>query len=95
LCYAPRLFTIGHAAIIFPPRRFLRIPEQVIASDVMMVPGFDTTQPREIAFRQIGASAVQTLGLLVVETFHLKTAMEIIPRRASSRLAWCPSQRAT
>jgi hypothetical protein len=53
------LVAIRGAAVIFSPSRFLRVTEQIRASDMMMVTSFAATETGEVAFRPIRASAVE------------------------------------
>jgi hypothetical protein len=52
------LIAIGNAAVVLTPIRFLSIPQQVRASNVVMDPDLRAAQAREIFFRLIGAGTV-------------------------------------
>lgn len=73
-CNALCLLAIGSAAIIFAPRGFLRIAEQIQARDVIMVAHFTAAQAAEIALCPIRASAVTAVGLFVVDALHFVPA---------------------
>jgi hypothetical protein len=67
---AADLISVINAAIVFPPRGFLRIAEQVRASKVMMMADFRAAQTAEIALRPICATASR--GRSATKKCHLK-----------------------
>jgi len=76
---AVHLFAIRGAAVIFPPRRFLRVTEQIRASDVMMVTDLGATHTAEKFLCPIRASAVQAAGFVVVDPADLVTLVQFFP----------------
>jgi hypothetical protein len=69
------LLAIGYAAVIFAPRRLLRVTQEIGTGDMVMMTGFRATQAGEIAFRPIRASAVEAVSLLVIDAAHFKAAV--------------------
>jgi len=78
---AAHLVPIGHAAVIFPPRGFLSVAEEVGAGDVVMVPGFGAAEAAEILLSKVRARAVLAVGLAVIDPLHLESGMQGIPAR--------------
>jgi hypothetical protein len=50
------LFAIRQAAVIFPPRRLLRIAEQIIAADTVVVPDLGSAHTAEKFLGRVGAA---------------------------------------
>lgn len=76
---AADLVAVVDAAIIFAPRGFLRIAEQVRACQMMVMANLAATQPAEIALRPIRAGAIPAVGFLVVDALHFVTAVQAVP----------------
>jgi len=55
------------------------LPLPLAASDMMIVSGFRAAQAAEIFLRPIRASAVERIGLFVIDPLHLKMDAEIVP----------------
>ena len=56
------LIAVRDAAVVFAPSAFLSVAKQVGARDVVMMADFRAAKTGEVAFRQIGASAVEAVG---------------------------------
>lgn len=67
-----KLLASRKAAMILAPRGFLSKADKVWARDMMMVPGFRTTQAAEIGLGYVRASAVPAIGFLVIDAEHFK-----------------------
>ena len=74
------LFAVRNAAVILAPSAFLSVAKEVCTRDVVMVANLRAAQPGEIAFRHVGASAVEAVGFLVVDPGNLIILMQIVPR---------------
>jgi hypothetical protein len=57
------LRAIAFAAVIFTPRGFLRIAEEILACDVVVMSNLGPAHTAEKLLGLIGASAVEAIGL--------------------------------
>ena len=90
---AMRLLTVADPAQVFPPGRLLGIAEEIRPGDMMVMAELAAAQAREIGFRAIGACAVETVAVLMVDAPHGKLGMQRVPRRGSRRHERrCPGQ---
>src|ERR1700679_2321144 len=80
--YAANLRAVVGAPRIFAPRALLSIAKQVRAANVMVMAHFRAAKAREIAFGLVGASAVERVGLLVIDALHFVLGMQAIPARS-------------
>ena len=87
---AAHLLTIGDAAVIFAPRRFLRVAEQILAGDMMMVADLGAAHAAEIFLRPIRASAVEAVRFLWLMRFISKRSCRSSHDAASSALTIVP-----
>src|SRR5438445_11497844 len=68
--HAVDLFPIGQSAVIFPPSGLLCEAQQIWASDVMVMPNLGTPHAGKELFRPIGAGAVETVSLFMIDPLH-------------------------
>ena len=69
----------GAAPHVFAPCHFARIVAKVKAGNMMVLANLGTSQTRDIAFRLVRAGAVLAVGFAMIDPFHLKARMEIVP----------------
>jgi hypothetical protein len=74
-CKAAHLCADINPAVIFTPWCLLRVAEQILASDMMMVADFGAAHTAEKFLGLIRASAVQWISFLVIDPLHLITLM--------------------
>jgi hypothetical protein len=58
----------------------LRIPAKVDAGDVVMVAELGAAEAAEILLGHIRASAVEAVGVLMVDPLHIEVGMQAVPR---------------
>src|SRR5271170_5625882 len=63
--------------------------------DMVMLADLGASQPRDIAFRLVRAGAVFAVGLAMIDPFHVKARMEIIPSSCLVGVDGAPSGDAT
>jgi hypothetical protein len=61
------LLAITDAAQVLAPGCLLGVANKIPPGDVMVMPEFAATQPREVGFGAVGAGAVDAVALLVVD----------------------------
>jgi hypothetical protein len=76
---AVHLIAIGAAAVIFAPRRLLRIAEEICPRNVMVDADFSAAQTAEVLFRPIRARTIERIGFLMVDPFDFETLMQVVP----------------
>ena len=73
---AAGLVAVGHAAVTLAPGSFLSIGEEVVAREVVMVPGLGAAEAAEMLLSHVGASASLAVGFGVVDALHLEMGVE-------------------
>jgi len=66
----------------------LRVPEQIVASDVVMMSDLGTAHAAEKFLCPIRASAVEAVGFLVVDALHFKAAIPTFEQDTGSATRW-------
>jgi hypothetical protein len=69
------LIAIRDAPVIFPPRTFLRITEEVRTCNMVVNADLSASQAAEVLFGPIGAGSVERIGFLIVDPFDFKAFM--------------------
>jgi hypothetical protein len=77
----PDLRPIIHTPMILAPRCLLRIPDQIRARDVVVMPDFAPAHAAEELFRPVRVDATASgIHLAMVDPGHVEAAMQIVPR---------------
>jgi hypothetical protein len=64
-----------HATMILAPGRLLRAPEQIGASNMVVVADLGTAHATEKFLCPIGAGTVEAVSLFVIDPLHFKAGM--------------------
>jgi hypothetical protein len=74
------LRAVRDAAVIFPPRAFVRVGLEQVAADSMVNAELSAPEPGELAFRLVRAGAVIGLELdRVIDPLHREGRMQDVP----------------
>jgi len=73
------LIAVADAAMVLPPRHFVGVGAQVRPSDMVVDALFGAAQAGEIAFRHVGARAVERVRLLVIDAFGVVFDRQHVP----------------
>src|SRR5271170_5980330 len=69
----------GGAAHVFAPRHFTGILAEMRPGNMVMLADLRASQPRDIAFRLVGAGAIFAVGLAMINPFHFEARMQVVP----------------
>src|SRR5271165_1812775 len=69
----------GGAAHVFAPRHFAGILAEMRPGNMVMLADLRASQPRDIAFRLVGAGAIFAVRLAMINPFHFEARMQVVP----------------
>ena len=81
---AVHLLAVADAAEVLAPGCLLGIAEEIRPSDVVVMPEFAPAQAGEVGFCAIGAGAVDTVAVLMVDPLHGEPGVQLVQAGLSS-----------
>ena len=69
--------------MVFPPCALLRIPDQVLARDIVVMPDLRAAEARKVALCPVGVDArASAVELAMIDPRHVEPAVQRIPSRS-------------